>query len=44
MWVITEHPENTKTTWTYLKQTCNVEMVVRLPGDDLVAYARCPSR
>jgi hypothetical protein len=42
MWVITENPENTLTTKRYLEQYCEVEMLVDLPGDDLVAYARCP--
>jgi hypothetical protein len=42
MWVITENPENTITTKRFLTQYCAVEMMVDLPGDDLVAYARCP--
>ena len=42
MWVITETPENTITTKRFLQQYCEVEMMVDLPGDDLVAYARCP--
>lgn len=44
MWVITEHPDNTKTARSYLKQACDVELMKYLPGDDLLAYVRCPSR
>lgn len=42
MWVITENPENTITARSYLKRNCDVEMMKDLPGDDLVAYVRCP--
>jgi hypothetical protein len=42
MWVITEHPDNTFAAKSYLTQNCDVELMQDLPGDDPVAYVRCP--
>ncbi len=42
LWVVTEHPVNTNAAKRHLERHCDVEILKLLPGDDLVAYARCP--